>query len=268
MTFLQALVLGALQGATEFLPISSSGHLVIVPALLGWRQPSIAFDVLLHAGTLVAVAAYFRSDLLSLAAGALSDLRHRMLRDSSRLILMLLLATVPAAVAGILFDDFFESLFASPVAAGGFLLATAMLLVAADGWGRNALAIEDLTWGGAVSVGAAQALAIAPGVSRSGATIVAGMLFGLRREAAARFSFLLSMPIIAGTFAVKLKDLSVAGVTIPVGVAGFTASAVVGYACIAFLLKYLVSHRLRAFAVYCAAAGALTISFFLLKSGS
>jgi len=261
-----AVFLGALQGATEFLPISSSGHLVIVPALTGLKPPPIAFDVLLHAGTLVAVVAYFRRDLLSLLVQSLRDLRERSLGPGSKLLAVLTLASVPAALAGLLFDELFEKMFASPPAAGAFLLVTAGLLFLADAAGKREGSMERLGWCGALTVGVAQAFAIAPGISRSGSTISAGMFLGLKREEAARFSFLLSIPIVAGTTLLHVRQFTAEGVGLPAAVAGFLAAALVGYACIAFLLRYLSSHGLRPFAVYCLLAGAFTIAVFLLKS--
>lgn len=266
MTIAQAIVLGALQGATEFLPISSSGHLVIVPALLGWREPSVAFDVLLHAGTLAAVLLYFRSDLISLAAGTLKDVRARRMGRDARLLLLLVVGTIPAGFAGLLLGDLFEGLFSRPAAVGGFLLVTAALMLAADRFGTGAYEIDQLTTLGAAAIGLAQAAAIAPGVSRSGTTISVGMLLGMERRDAARFSFLLLIPITLGSALVKLKDLPAGGVALAPSLAGFVAATVVGYGCIAFLLDYLASHRLRVFAAYCAMAGAFTIGFFLLKS--
>lgn len=262
----QAAVLGAIQGATEFLPVSSSAHLVIFPALVGWPQPSVAFDVLLHAGTLAAIVVRMQSEIVKLASGAFAEARAGRAGTSTRVIGLLALATVPAALAGVLFGDAFESLFARPVIAGAFLFATAGFMLVADRFGGNSTDAADLSAGGAGSIGLAQAAAIAPGISRSGATISAGMLLGLRREAAARFSFLLSIPIIAGSFLFKMGEFGGGGVALGAGLAGFGAAAVSGYVCAGFLLKYLTRHTLRPFAVYCALAGAFTIVFFLLKS--
>ncbi len=266
-----ALILGAVQGATEFLPISSSAHLVILPALFGWQMPAgtagIAFDVLLHAGTLVAVIAYFATDLLSLAGGAIADLRQRRLGPDARLAALLIIATIPAGVIGLVLKDVFERAFGSPLAAGFFLIVTALILLAADAFaGHGSMDVGDVTPPVAVGIGFAQALAILPGISRSGATISGGMLFGLKRQEAARFSFLLSIPIIAATFIFELKDLSSTDIGFATAFLGFAAAAAVGYACIAFLLRYLATHRLRPFALYCLAAGAFTIAVFLLKS--
>lgn len=269
MTLIQALILGTIQGATEFLPISSSAHLVIVPAVLGWHLPvtgTVPFDVLLHGGTLLAVIAYFRGEIISILAGGVRDARHRKMGRDAKLVALIVLATIPAAIAGLLLRDFFERLFQNPMAAGAFLLVTAFLLLLADFFGRNALELDDVDGPRALVVGVAQAIAIIPGISRSGATISAGMLTGLKREAAARFSFLLAIPIIAGTLLLELRDLADSHLGAAQAIGGFVAAAVVGYACIAFLLQYLTTHKLRVFAVYCTLAGAFTIAFFLLKS--
>lgn len=266
MTILQAAILGAIQGATEFLPISSSGHLVLVPALLGWKEPEVAFDVLLHGATILAVLIFFRRDLISLAAGTVGELKARKLGRDGKLVLLLVIGTVPAAIAGVALKDFFEGLFSNPVAVGGFLLVTAAVMVAADYFGKNAFDADELSRPGALAIGVAQAAAIAPGVSRSGATISAGMLLGLERRAAARFSFLLSIPIVAGTVVLKMGDMSLGKGAIVPSAVGFAVATVVGYGCIAFLLKYLSTHNLRPFAIYCGVVGASTIAFFLLKS--
>ncbi len=269
MTLLQSLLLGLLQGATEFLPVSSSGHLVLVPWLLGWTVPGLAFDTLVHWGTALAVLGYFWRDWLALLRGAWRAVRARSLFDpQARLLLLLVLGTVPAALVGFLLEDFFESLFARPVAAAGFLLVTAALLTLAEGWGRRVRGLETLSWSDALVVGAAQAVAILPGVSRSGATIAAGMGRGLTRSAAARFSFLLSTPIILGAGLLQLTDLAQAGdlaAQAPVLLIGFLAALASGLACIHFLLRYLQRRPLYPFAIYCALFGIFCLVVALLR---
>ena len=288
MNILQALLLGILQGATEFLPVSSSGHLVLVPWLLGWAAPGLAFDAVVHWGTALAVVAYFWRDWVSLVVAVVRSLRELTLRrsrpsvaagrsptgesasDSSvtaqpsqgspdaRLAWLILLGTVPAAVIGWLLEDFFEGMFARPVAASAFLLVTAALLTTSERLGRRTRDLDTLAWPDALLVGLAQALAIFPGISRSGATIAAGLGRGLRREPAARFSFLLATPIILGAGLFKVVDLAQVGnlaAQVPTLFAGFVTSGVVGFCCIHFLLRYLQRRRLYPFAVYCAAAG-------------
>ncbi len=274
----RALFLGLLQGATEFLPVSSSGHLVLIPWLLGWPIPSLAFDAMVHWGTLVAVIAYFWRDWLALLRGAWAGLRTRSLSDpAARLLLLLIVGTIPAALAGALLEDFFEGMFARPDAAAGFLLLTAALLTLAElGWARRSSApnpgalraLPALSWADALAVGLAQAVAILPGVSRSGATIAAGLGRGLEREAAARFSFLLSAPIILGAGAMQLWQLARAGTLAgeaPLLAAGFLTALVSGFAAIHFLLNYVRRRPLYPFALYCILLGILGLTVAALR---
>jgi len=276
ITLVQALVLGIVQGATEFLPISSSGHLVLLPWLLGWPDPGLAFDAVVHWGTLVAVVLYFRHELVILIRGWWVSVREGSLGpnpaanavhpfeavEARRLPWLILIGTVPAVAAGLLFEDWFTRLFARPVWVAGFLLVTGLLLVGAEGFqSRNQASkrgsvgsLAGLTAFGAVVIGIAQALAIAPGISRSGATIAAGLLVGLTRPDAARFSFLLAIPVILGAGMLELLRLLQMGsvaAQVPLLVSGFLAAAITGYAAIRFLLDYLRHHTLHLFAVYC-----------------
>lgn len=262
---LKALVLGILQGATEFLPISSSGHLVLVPWWLNWSEPPLIFDVVVHLGTLVAVLIYFWRDWLALLRAGVHALRSRTVQDpDTRLLLLILLGTVPAAVAGALLEDVFESAFSKPSLVAAFLLVTALVLVLSERARAAKRGLEDLTTRDALVVGAAQALAIFPGISRSGSTIAAGMMRGLPRPVAARFSFLLATPIIFGAGAkqgldVIMGDAHVGQALIGPLVVGFVAAALVGYVCIWGLLRLLQRRRLYGFAVYCAAFGVLSL---------
>jgi undecaprenyl-diphosphatase len=259
MDLLQAFLLGVFQGATEFLPVSSSGHLVLVPWLLGWASPGIAFDTIVHWGTALAVIAYFWRDWLSLISAAFRSLRYRSLADpQARLFWLILLGTVPAALAGWLLEDFFMRMFARPAAAAAFLLVTAALLTISEWLGRRERDLNPLAWPDALAVGLAQALAIFPGISRSGATIAAGLAQGLRREAAARFSFLLATPIILGAGLLEVIGLAQNGdlaTQAPALVIGFLSAGIVGFGCIHFLLRYLQRRQLYPFAVYCAVVG-------------
>jgi undecaprenyl-diphosphatase len=271
----RALFLGLLQGATEFLPVSSSGHLVLIPWLLGWPLPSLAFDTMVHWGTLVAVIAYFWRDWLALLRGAWTGLRTRSLSDpAARLFLLLLVGTIPGALAGVLLEDFFEGMFARPAAAAGFLLLTAAILTLAElGWARRTSgpaprALPAISWADALAVGLAQAVAILPGVSRSGATIAAGLGRGLEREAAARFSFLLSAPIILGAGAMQLWKLAQAGTLAgeaPLLAAGFLTALASGLAAIHFLLAYVRRRPLYPFALYCILLGILGLTVAALR---
>lgn len=282
MSLIHALLLGLLQGATEFLPVSSSGHLVLVPWLLGWPAPGLAFDALVHWGTAVAVVGYFWRDWTVLLRGCWQALRTRSLADPhARLGWLILLGTVPATLAGWLLEDFFAEMFARPIAAAGFLLVTAGFLTLAEGWAtrrggpQSPLSKDRTTTEGcpslssldAILIGLAQAVAIMPGVSRSGATIAAGMGRGMEREPAARFSFLLATPIVLGAGLLQALDLVRAGTLtarFPALAVGFLAALVSGLACIHFLLRYLQRRPLYPFALYCALFGIVGIILSLL----
>jgi len=269
--------LGVLQGATEFLPVSSSGHLVLVPWLLRWQSPGLAFDTVVHWGTALSVIVYFweewialvRAAVLSLGAIRLRPLRlrKRVVREEAGtgqalLAWLILLGTVPGVLAGYFLEDFFEDMFTRPAAAASFLLVTAILLTASERLGRRERGLDDLGWVDAVIVGVGQALAILPGISRSGATIAAGLVQGMRREPAAHFSFLLATPIILGAGLLKLVELGRTGgltAQAPVLIVGFVVAASVGFACIHFLLRYLQRRRLYPFALYCAVFGIFSL---------
>ena len=280
LTGFQAAVLGIVQGLTEFVPISSSAHLVIVPFLLRWPVPDLAFDAAVHIGTALAVVAYFARDLANVIGGAVRVATRRDRegdRGRARLIGLLAVGTIPAAVAGLLAEGLFEDLFTTSadvirigaLIVGLFLLVTAGLLLAGEGvlarrCGRGRL-LPEVTWRDAVIVGLFQAAAIAPGISRSGATIAAGLFVGLAREPAARFSFLLSLPAIAGAAIVSLPDVP-PGADLGPLVLGGAVAAVAGFAAIAFLLRYLRTRTMRPFAVYCVVASAVTIGVWLART--
>jgi undecaprenyl-diphosphatase len=273
MSLLQAILLGIVQAATEFLPVSSSAHLVIVPFLLGWQMPAdqaFVFDVLVQLGTLVAVMAYFWRELWAIGRGWLVALLQRKPfgTQTARLGWYLILATLPAGVLGLLFKDLVEQAFASPLAAGGFLFLTAALLWGAERWSRSTQSLETLDWKIALSMGIGQALAILPGVSRSGATISAGMLRGLQRADAARFSFLMSLPIMLAAGLVGVLDLRHVqglGSFLPVLLVGFGVAALVGYLVIRWLLGYLAQRSMRPFAWYCLALALLVLLVGLVR---
>jgi undecaprenyl-diphosphatase len=263
MDLLQALILGLMQGATEFIPVSSSGHLVLVPWLLGWDQPGLVFDTVVHWGTLLAVLAYFWRDWVDLISGWLRGLVRWDWRDpNARLMWLILLGSLPAALVGFALEGFFESLFGEPVWVSIFLLVTAAMLALGEWLSRNGRQLSDLRWPDAVVIGLGQAAAIAPGISRSGATISIGLFRGLGREAAARFSFLLGTPIIFGAGLFKLLDLLAAPDTlaqVPALLVGFLAAALCGYFCIWWLLRYLQRGSLYVFSLYCALFGVLCL---------
>jgi len=282
---LQALLLGILQGATEFLPISSSGHLVLVPWLLGWESPGLLFDAVVHWGTAAAIIVYFRAHWVSLIREALASLRCTLFNrtravvggssgaagsDRTPLLWLIAVGTLPGALAGYLFEDFFESMFGRPAAAASFLLVTAALLAVSEWMGRRARTLDGVRWLDALLVGVGQALAILPGISRSGATLAAGLARGLKREPAAVFSFLLATPIILGAGLLKVVGLLSGGGLAAQGPAllvGFVTAAAVGFGSIRLLLRYLQRHRLYVFAVYCALFGTLCLILTWVRGG-
>jgi undecaprenyl-diphosphatase len=269
MSLLQALVMGIVQGATEFLPVSSSGHLVLVPWLLNWEFGSIAFHVVLHAGTLLAVVAYFWRDIVVLVGAAWRGLlaRRPFENPDARLAWLLLLASLPAAAAGLLFEGLVAEILETPVAVSAFLLVTAGLLWISERLARQDREYRSMGVWDALWIGTAQALALFPGISRSGSTIAGGLTRGLRRNEAARFSFLLAIPVILGGTVLALFDLlSAPGAASQGGVliVGFVASAGVGYPAIHLLMRHVRRRPLTGFAVYCllAGIGGLVLSVF------
>ena len=269
MTLLQAILLGILQGATEFIPISSSGHLVLLPWLLDWPEPGLAFDAIVHWGTVLAVLAVFWRDLYRLLGAGLKSLRTRSLAGpDARVAWWIVIGTIPAVIIGYLFQDFFEALFGTPVAAAGFLLVTGVVLSLSERLGARVREAEEMSWLDALLVGLAQAAAIAPGISRSGATIAAGLLLGVKRASAARYSFLLSVPAVLGAGVLSLLDLASEGGLAgnwPLLAASSLAAAVSGYLCIRFLLSYLRRGRLYVFAVYVWLFGAASLVVSLVR---
>ena len=267
MTAFQAIVLGIVQGLTEFLPISSSAHLVLVPNALGWQfdpEAAFIFFVLVQWGTLVGVVAYYWDDLWSIGLAMLRSLdrRQRPLGPEARMGWLLVLASLPAMAAGLLFKDAVERAFTSPVATGLFLLLTALLLALAEQAGKRNQHENEVNPKSALWIGAFQALSLFPGVSRSGATISGAMLNRLGRRSAARFAFLMSVPVMLGAGVLALIDLgslaSASDLAVPL-IAGFLAAAVVGYAAIRWLLGYLAKNSLYPFAIYCTLIGLLAI---------
>lgn len=309
--WVQAVVLGIVQGLTEFIPVSSSGHLVIIPYLAGWQDPGLAFDVALHVGTAAAVVLFFRRELYAMLRGLLGarDANGRVYRQ---LALLVVVGSVPVAGAGLALEDQVSSAFEQPLAVAGFLVLTALLLVAAERARTRRVArhmpkplvAAEAVWSGswigvatadavtgddeptlpigddptdpaavtlevmhirhAIVIGVLQVLALLPGVSRSGATISAGMFTGLSREAATRFSFLLSLPALVGAFVVSLPDLATPGpYSAPIIAGGVAASFVSGYAAIRFLVALVARDRLTGFARYCVFVAAVTAVGYL-----
>lgn len=271
LTLLQAVILGIIQGATEFIPISSSAHLIIVPWLFGWNNPalsSLSFDVSLHLGTLLAVLSYFAADWVRLIrAGIASIVERRIGSDPDRrLAWFIVIGTIPGAVIGALAEGAIEDLFHQPnqpiqtwaiIAIASFMAGLGILLWLADRLARHNESMQELTLKQVIIIGFAQAMALFPGVSRSGATITAGLGLGLKRETAARFSFLLSAPVVLGAGLKSVYDViqgaqagTVAQADLGLFAAGFLAAAITGYLCIRFLLGYLQKHTTAVFAYY------------------
>jgi undecaprenyl-diphosphatase len=258
-TLLQAVVMGIVQGLTEFLPISSSGHLVIVPKLLGWDDPfitSLEFSVMLHMGTLVALVVYFRGDWARLIPAGLAALRDRSFGDDPdrRLAWLIAAATVPALIAGVAFNDLVSDEFRQIGLVALMLVVGGAILWLADRNGHRDRSIDTLTMPVAVGIGAAQALALVPGISRSGISIAAGLFAGLDREDAARFAFLMALPVTAAAgayeaFSVVRGDTAV-DVEVGPMIVGMVAAAVAGVVAIAAVLRYLRTRSTNLFVVY------------------
>ena len=267
MTIFQALVLGILQGLAEFLPISSSAHLTLAPWVFRWKDPGLAFDVALHAGTLVALAWYFRRDWIELAQAGFAILRKRRIETPiEKRLMLLVVATIPGAIAGKLLNDYAEQAFRSPQLIACTLIVMGALLWAADKWGSQQRALEEVTMRDAVVIGLAQVCALIPGVSRSGSTMTAGRALGFNRESAARFSFLMSLPITAAAVAVKLPEAVHAQAQLAPMIVGIVTAAVSGWIAISVLLKLLVRHSFGIFALYRLALGIFVLVLVALRA--
>jgi undecaprenyl-diphosphatase len=260
MTILQAIILGIVQGLTEFLPISSSGHLLIVPWLFDWHvlleNPELnkTFDVALHLGTFISLLVYFWHDIGKLLAAWVGSLRTRRAETAeARIAWLILLSTVPAAIVGVAFEDVIVEHLGKPWMLAVLMIVFGLVMLAADRLARHERGLERMTWRDALIIGGAQALALSPGVSRSGVTMVTGLFLGLTREAAARYSFLMAIPVIGG--AALYKGVEVAMNGLPSGTAapflvGIASAALSGIAAIWFLLAYLRRHDFTIFVVY------------------
>jgi len=261
MTVFQAVILGLVQGLAEFLPISSSAHLVLTPWVFGWSDPGLSFDVALHVGTLVAVLWYFRAEWVKLTQSAIAILRTRRAdTEEKRRLLYLFVATIPAAVGGVLLEEYAETTFRSPALMAVTLMVMGVLLWAVDRYAARDRPLSSLTLRDAVVIGLAQVLALVPGVSRSGSTMTAGRALRLDRQSAAVFSFLMSMPVTAAAALLKVPDLlRTEGIT-PTLIAGVISAGVSSWLAIAVLLRYISRHSFGVFAVYRIALGALILT--------
>ncbi len=251
MSIIQAIILGIVQGIGEFLPISSSAHLVLIPYLFGWEESGLAFDVALHFGTLLAVLVIFFKDWWNLFMGAVNKITKKKDSTENKMFWYLIIATIPGALAGFLLDDIIEGVFRKEVWIIALALAImGVLIYLGDKWAskhyKKETKFEKITFKQAFIVGCSQALAVIPGFSRSGTTILAGRLMGISKEAITKFTFLLSVPIIAGAAVLKITDLTMS-VEVVVGV---LTSFIVGILSIKFLLKYIKNHDFSVFAFY------------------
>lgn len=264
MTLLQIIVLAAVQGFTEFLPISSSAHLILVPVLSNWPDQGLAFDVAVHVGTLTAVMVYFRQDILVMTRDWFGSLHQRKRVGQSYLAWAVLWGTVPAGLAGLLFHDYIDTVMRSPLVIAWATIGFGLLLYYADRIGTRSRELTSLTWYDVLAIGLAQAVALIPGTSRSGITMTAGLMLGLSRTAAARFSFLLSIPIILLAGGYKgVKLLALPDVDWAAIVLGIVISAITAFICIHYFLKFLERMGMLPFVIYRLVLGAFLLYVFL-----
>ena len=268
LTIFQAFVLGALQGLTEFLPVSSSAHLSLTPWVFGWEPPGLGFDLALHVGTLLALFVYFRAEWRALFLGGLTLIRHRRaVDDPSRRALFIIIATIPAGIAGLLLKDLAETAFRAPIITACALIVMGALLWIVDARATTVRALAQMSWRDALIVGFAQVLALVPGVSRSGSTMTAGRALGFDRSSAAVFSFLMSGPIILAAAIVKVPDaIAESGVTVPLLV-GVATAAVFGWLAIAVLLRFVARTGYGVYAMYRFALGGLILFLIATRGG-
>ena len=265
MDILEAIVLGGVQGITEFLPISSTGHLILVPWFLGWEEQGLAFDVALHVGTLFALLWYFRKEWKDFILAGFKILGGNRHGPNQNMVLLIVAATIPGGLAGFLAEGLVETYLRNPLVVAFTLITIALALAGAERMGRRDKNVDEISWTDAIVVGVAQAFAIIPGVSRSGVTMTAALFCDLKRDAAARFSFLLAAPLVGGAAAKKSFDLVSAGVTsdqatmLGIGVA---SAAIVGYFAIAFMLRFLATHTTYAFVYYRIVLGIVVLLAF------
>ena len=257
----QAIVLGIVQGLTEFLPVSSSAHLILVPWLLRWvEDPGLAFDVVLHLGTLLALLIFYWREWLEMAASVVNGNQIR-----RRLLFLLIVASVPGAIIGILLEKEAETIFRSPLLIAATMATLGVFLWAADAYGSDKRKIDDFSLLDALLIGLSQALAIIPGVSRSGATITTARILGIERADAANFSFLMATPIIAGAGLLEAHKAFHEGITAQLGW-GFTASAIFGLIAIAGLLQFVKTHSYRSFAIYRIGLAVLVVAVAFMRA--
>ena len=276
MDIFQSIILGIVQGLGEFLPISSTAHLILTPYLFGWQDPGLAFDVALHVGTLIAVLAYFYTDWVVICKKALNNLKQinqknnytlysdRSIVYNQKLLWFLVLATIPGILAGYFLEEQAETVFRHPLLIALALAAAGFILYVADRKSKKTKDLGKITREDAIWIGVSQALAIIPGVSRSGVTITAGLMAGLDRVSAARFSFLLSTPVIFGAAALKIPHFIQNGITVPV-VIGIMVSAISGYLAIKYLLKFVEKASYAVFFWYRLGLAVIIIAVYMMR---
>jgi undecaprenyl-diphosphatase len=269
---IHSVFLGIVQGLGEFLPISSTAHLILVPYFFGWPDPGLAFDVALHLGTLIAVLAYFWKDWLIiiynskfLISNQIPNPKTQVTNYNSKTLLYIIVATIPGALIGYLLESQAETVFRQPLLIALVLAVFGLVLFLADKFSANEKSIDKIGWGSSLLIGLSQAIAIIPGVSRSGATIAAGRLLKLNRESAARFSFLLSTPIIFGAVILKASEL-IKNLANPAILMAVFFSAVSGYLAIKYLLKLITGHSYAVFFWYRLALATAVAIFFIFQN--
>ena len=265
MEFIQIIWLAIVQGLTEFLPISSSAHLILVPPIFGWPDQGLAFDVAVHLGTLIAVVTYFRRDIAEMFIAWLNSVCGGGVSPEAKLAWGVLLGTIPVGLAGLFFKEVIETYLRSPLVIASTTVIFGLLLWGADSLGSRKREVASMTWGNYLFIGVAQAIALIPGTSRSGITITAALMLGFNREAAARFSFLLSIPVIVLSSALVSKDLVESAVPVDwlsMGL-GVVLSGICAFFCIHFFLKWIKAIGMLPFVIYRLMLGAVLLYFFL-----
>jgi undecaprenyl-diphosphatase len=269
LNFMQAIVLGILQGLGEFLPISSTAHLILAPYFFGWPDPGLSFDVALHVGTLIAVVAFFWHDWLDIFKSASNSVFHtnyklKTTNYKPNVLWLLVVASVPGAIFGFLFETQAEHAFRNPLLIAFTLSVVGLILYLADKYAAHKKDINNISIKDSIVIGLSQAIAIIPGVSRSGATMTAGLSLGLSREQAARFSFLLSTPIIFGAAILKVPHLFRAGITLPI-LFGIIASAISGYFAIKYMLRFIQKVGYKPFFWYRLALAIIIVIVYFVR---
>jgi undecaprenyl-diphosphatase len=265
MTFLQILILAAVQGLTEFLPVSSSGHLILVPFFTGWTDQGLHFDIAVHFGTLLAVLCYFRKDVAMIIGDSIDWFMTRQTNLGIRLAVYLIIATIPAIIFGLIYKHFYPDGLRSPHFIAINLIVFAVLMWIADRYSSMVKQLEHLNWRNVLLIGLAQAIAIIPGVSRSGITITTARFLGINRPEAARFSMLLAIPTIGGAALLAGKDFMESTAPVPVNelAMGIGLSFLFGFAAIAFMMRLLQHASLKIFVIYRIALGAAILIWFV-----